>query len=507
MKALVATLNHILHVDLKTHAVNVLEMHRGDYYGISWWEGSEHPVLGHSVLRGENLYTIEDYASSEVGYLSFGPNKFSPAFLSNPHQILCASNGWIVTTNTGRNRVTIYDPSSGFYKDLRVNNILWDRMGVDNLCGEHFNSVFIKNNRLFVLAHGFHKYAYVLEYSFPDCELIEKHLIKHRTGLHNIWVDDAGNMITCHSASGELLEVKSNEVLWHGSAFYSRGLAVSSDLIILGDTQIAMREDRKHSQCGMWLIDRKLMKAIDYIALGPYGSCHDIRLLDVPDEAHHNIPFKNPEKLIFLDQEQVDSIPGNKDSEFLASRRKNKLNYLLNYTHQSFIAQFNFIIGNLDINEGWLTPRNEQIHQRTVIAVMKRQPTHDYHLSLDYAFFDSPTLTEQHLSLITGYKGSGDKNMLAVFLHYTANKECYLYLIKNNDGVWEAPDLLFETALNRQGKLEIIRQGNELLITCNDTQSRRIVDINDLEGEVGIRCQGSHFKNVTITEIRENIGA
>jgi hypothetical protein len=501
MKALVATLNHILFVDIHRHSVDVVEMHRGDYYGISWWEDSQYPVMSHSVLRGENLYTLEDYATSEVGYLSYGKEERSPAFLSNPHQILCAKNGWIVTTNTGRNRVTVYNPTNGFYKDLRANDILWDRMGVNNLCGEHFNSVYIRDNRLYVLAHGFNKYSYVLEYSFPECEPIKKHDIKYRTGLHNIWVDASGNMLTCHSASGELLEIKTNEVIWRGSAFYSRGLAVSSDLIIIGDTEIAMREDRKHSQCGLWLIDRRSLKTIDYITLGPYGSCHEIRLLDVPDEAHHGIPFKNTEVFQFLDpsetkiRQEVNGLP------FLRKRRQNKLDHQKSYSKNTFTSTADFIIGNLDLHEGWMTPRNEQIHQRCVIAVAKKQPKDNFRLSLDYAFFDSETLEEQHLSLILGYKGSGDNNMVAVFLHFTREKYCYLYLMKNNNGAWTDADVLITETMPNQGKLEITRLENQLQIICNDKQAERTLEAHELVGNVGIRCQGSHFKNFSVIEM------
>lgn len=501
MHALVSTINHILLVDLATAKVSVVETHRRDYYGISWWENSEVPTFTHSVLRGENLVTLEDYAHSEVGYLSFG-EKTTSGFLSNPHQILCADNGWVVIANSGRNRITLFDPANGFSKDLRINNIAWDRLSKENLCGEHFNSVFIKNNRLYVLAHGFHKSAYVLEYSYPECELIATHPIKQRCGLHNIWLDNDNNMITCHSASGELIEIKTNEVLWKGAASYSRGFSVTNDLLIIGDSQIAMRQDREISQCGLWIVDRKTYKTIDYLPLGGFGSCHDVRLLDAPDEAHHGKIFKNKEWIEEIkNKKEKDSLDVKSDS-FLQKHRETKIQFHQSLLQNSFVQNVTFIIGCVDVNkEKWMMPRDEYIHQSSVIAIYKKRPQNNYKVSLEYAFFDSDIFPEQNLSLIVGYRGSHDKNMIAIFLHYTKEKATHLYLMRNENGVWKEPDVIIPQ-VKRQGTLGVKRTGNILRISCNNFKTvKREIDLEFLEGDVGIRCQGSHFKNFEVAEV------
>lgn len=464
--------------------MQIVESHRREYYGISWWEDSDAPVLGHSGLKNEHLTDLAAYANSEKGCLSFG-HKHSAKFLSNPHQILCAPNGWVITANTGRNCITIYDPKSTFCKELRVNDIRWDRLGKDDLSGEHFNSVYIKNDRLYALAHGFYKYSYVLEFSYPDCTFIAKHDIKQRSGLHNIWVDDAGNMISCHSEAGELIEIKSNQPLWRGgSTLYPKGLAATQDMIIVGDGDRAERHERTASQTGVWLIDRKSLGTIDFIALGPYGPVHEVRVLDIPDEAHHGKPFKN---MAYFSQHN-----------FLQKHREKKLAKYYEIKNNPLHNQFTYITGHFEMDQsGWMYPKPAQIESPLVIALAKKQPKRDFQLSIDYHFADPH---DQHLSLIVGYRGSQDNNMSAIFLHHTINKTCHLYLMKNNDGIWGNPEVLYPN-VEHKGKLSVDRSGSKLKITCGSLKPvYKELSIDELEGDVGIRCQGSQFKNFVVAE-------
>jgi hypothetical protein len=487
LKVLVGTPCQLLLVDLEKASTQIIENHRRYYYGISWWENSEYPVLTHSTADTTKLTTLEDYVLSESGFVSFGEEHGS-ILLSRPHQVLCAPNGWAVIANTGRNRITIYDPASHFHRDLRINDINHDVMGHENKCGEHFNSVFIKNDRLYVLAHGFEKQSYVLEYTFPGCELVRRQDASQKTGMHNIWVDDDGRMISCNSPSGELVDIKSDEVIWRGAAVHSRGLAVSRDHIILGDSEIGKRENRVYSQTGLWLIDRRSMKTLDYIPLGPYGVVFDIRLLDVPDEAHHGKTFKN-----------IDAL---EQRNCLQENRKRKLSKIRMVENDSFTPQMKFILGNVQLNEqGWVAPWPAYISQGQLIAIRKKRPASDFNLKIDYAFLESQTFPEQHFSLIAGYKGNHDKNMVAVFLHHTSKKATHLYLMKNENGVWGQAEVLIPE-VSHAGQLEVSRTGNALRISCNGSKPiKKVLNAIELEGDVGIRCQGAHFRNFVVQEV------
>lgn len=496
MKALVATVNYLLLVDLQTGAVNVIESERPEYYGISWWENSDSLVLSHSGIANDSLFDLESYVTSEKGYLSLGKTKTS-CFLSQPHQILCAPNKWVIATNTGRNCITLYDPSNDFYKDIRINDIHWDRLGKENSCGEHFNSVYLKNNRLYVMAHRFKKTSHVLEFSYPDCTLLEIYETKQRSGLHNLWVDDSGNIIACHSEAGELIEVKSNETIWATGLYhntrYSRGLAATTDTIIVGDSEVTTREGRKNSPSVLWIVDRKTLNAIDYMQLGSYGSVHEVRILDVADDAHHGKIFKGTANLIKKSEEYTAE-----SKERLERNRKQKLANSREWqTNHHVFKDFNCILNGWTLKgNGWVGPKNEAF----TLGTLKASLNDNFTISLKYYFPPSGILSSQHLSMFVGYQGSDDNNMIAIMLtHATGRRDATLSLMINEDGVWKSKGTLL-TSVKNKGRLSVSRNGDQLTIVCN--KSLPIVkkfSFEELDGEVGVRCLGSQFKNFSLS--------
>jgi hypothetical protein len=139
-------------------------------------------------------------------------------------------------------------------------------------------------------------------FSYPDMELIARKSIRGRSGLHNLWMTADGQLISCHSEAGALLDVDGDEVLWEaGTQVYIRGLAVTGDVVVLGETQRTVRGHRRSSMGGLWILDRRSWRAIDYLSLGPFGGVHEVRLLDVPDEAHHNHVFLGLPRLAACD--------------------------------------------------------------------------------------------------------------------------------------------------------------------------------------------------------------
>ncbi len=125
MKALVSTVQFLLLVDLEDHSVTILENENPEYYGISWFPGTDRIVLSHSGLDNNSLIDLASYAQSERGWISDGQRKSTP-FLSQPHQILCASDGRIVCTNTGRNCLVIVDlDQPGHFHEIRISEARW----------------------------------------------------------------------------------------------------------------------------------------------------------------------------------------------------------------------------------------------------------------------------------------------------------------------------------------------------------------------------------------------
>ena len=290
--AIVSTPLHVLSVDLITKEVRVVESSCPEYYGISWFPDSPALVLSHSALDNEALTDLSAYALSEVGYLSIGDRRSTP-FLSAPHQILCAPDGRVICTNTGRNAVTVMDPvRPGQFAEIRLSASRWDRFDPRHAPGDHVNSVFLNSGLLYVLTHGFSNGSRLAVLSYPRLKLLSVEPLKYMTGLHNIWVTAEGRRISCHSGAGSLVDCSSGETLWSADRpDYTRGLAVAPDFILVGGSGKAARCDRKTSPGGLWLVDKKTWRTLDYFSLEPYGCVHDVRLLNLLDEAHHGIVF------------------------------------------------------------------------------------------------------------------------------------------------------------------------------------------------------------------------
>ncbi len=103
---------------------------------------------------------------------------------------------------------------------------------------------------------------------------MEVHASHKLIGSHNVFRDADGTLIVCDSDRGGLAAVSTGESLWwSGANNLTRGLAVTDDVMIVGESALADRAGRKHSPAGLWVVDRKSWKTLDFIALGPFGGC------------------------------------------------------------------------------------------------------------------------------------------------------------------------------------------------------------------------------------------
>ncbi len=300
--AVVSTTQWLLLVDLQSRQVQPLECSRPEYYGISWFRDSDELVLSHSGLNNADLVDVATYANSEKGWLTHG-SKSSRPFLSAPHQILCAPDGRVVCANTGRNVITAFDYGQPtVFQEVGVSAARWDRLALDQLTGDHLNSVFLRDSHLYVIAHGHSKGSKLATFSYPEMELVSVEPLGDRKELHNIWVTADGQRISCHSESGSLIDLDEKIPLWEsGSPVYTRGLAAASNYVLVGESQKTGRELRRSSLSGLWILDKQTWQPIDHIALGPFGVVNEVRVLDVGDDAHHGHSFKGIEPLLSKD--------------------------------------------------------------------------------------------------------------------------------------------------------------------------------------------------------------
>ncbi len=438
--ALVTTAAYLLLVDLETHHVTPIEGGREEYYGVSWFPGGRDLVLSHSGVNNSDLIDLASYAQSERGWISSASGNSLP-FLSQPHQILCTHDHKVICTNTGRNAVTVIDlERPGHYQEQRISSARWDRLGLDEPTGDHLNSVFLRDDQLFVLAHGHHGGSKLATLSYPDLSPIAIERLENKTGLHNIWITSEGQRISCNSNVGSLIDLDSGVPLWEsGGEIYTRGLAATPDYVVIGESRRTGRDLRRSSLGGLWIIDRKSWITEDYICLGPYGAVNEVRIVDEHDEAHHGRMFEGLEALKTRDM------------------RKDLESNRLQTSARTFEAarvwsQYELIYGAPQtIEDG----RKKVPADGLCLALRRQNSAMSSDLvdtfSIDYALIDSPS----HLSIVVEYDGAGDdRNMVALLIQPTGH-ESSLSLWRHDGSSWAWDRGFARSGLPLQGALTI----------------------------------------------------
>ncbi len=132
----------------------VLATNKGEYFGITWNANSI--FLSHSNIDNASLVTENDYRNSNKGHIiSYTERGHSIVAkgISMPHQILMDSKGRLLTTNTGQNCITITDIDKKEQVKRSLNQIDCEVINGEKV-GNHFNSIYEHNSRIYVVAHN-----------------------------------------------------------------------------------------------------------------------------------------------------------------------------------------------------------------------------------------------------------------------------------------------------------------------------------------------------------------
>lgn len=486
MHALVSTVRFLVLVDLTTGAVDVIEAHRPEYYGISWFPGSSDLVLSHSVVNNDKLTDIASYARSEVGYLSRGAEA-SPPFLSAPHQILCASDGRVVATNTGRNRIQAVNfERPGLLQEAGISEPRWDRLDIHNTIGDHLNSVFERDGQLYVVAHGHRKGSQLAVFSYPDMNLLRVDPIPNATGVHNVFVETDGSIIGCDSEANALIDMKTSIIRWQaGNAGYTRGLAASQDCLFIGESARAPRADRAYGHAGVWILDRHSYQTLDYLSLGCYGAVHEVRLIDVPDAAHHGTPLLGGRDALRqkTSPHPLDIPASNvcKTARLQAAQNRDR--------HSRYWRSFAPVLGQPAIDEeGWLQAPAEG---GLFLAVL-REPASGLGASYSLA----PT-EPSHLSLVANYRGNGTDSLMDAFLLRSFGHEAALQLWRHEGESWQIDERINVTGLPLEGRISMKVEAHTARVFLNDEEILSGAALQrhpEDGGQLGIRSIGAAFR-------------
>lgn len=478
--AIVSTIHFLLLIDLTSRRVVPLESHRPGYYGISWHPQGKDLVLSHDRAEHVTFADIGSYAASEVGVVSCG-QRTTPGFLSAPHQILCASDGRIVCTNTGRNAVAVFDfDRPGQVQEVRLSDARWDRFNADGAEGDHLNSVFEKNGRLYVMAHRFTNGSKLGVFAYPGLELVEVRAIEGRTGLHNIWIGDEGEAISCHSEAGAVIELETNRLLWEsGGPVYTRGLAVSRDVVLVGESERALRGQRGNCQCGLWMLDRRTWQAVDYFPLGPYGQVHEVRLLNVEDLAHHGHPFAGLSELRACDLRSVVAV-----EKMKASGRARDSRVLW----PGFETRYGTPVAGAN---GARTAG-----QRNLCLISRLGAEDKPETQLGFRYELAKSHGESHVAVVV-YRGNGsDTDMHALLINVVDQHRAVLQLWVHADGEWSIKPALDsgDVPLSGEVRLRADAEGAELSVDGRRVATFSVAQFPWRQGRLGIRWLGATIR-------------
>lgn len=430
MKLLVACPFRLLQVDVESHEIRLAESGRPEYYGISWPFSGDRLCLSHSGIDNTAMASLDSYIESEVGYLSLG-DASGPQGLSAPHQIVCTSHH-IIGTNTGRNCITVFQQDNLFYRNYWLEKARWDRKGRDRYCGSHFNSVYLRENRLFVVASCVNRSSEVLELSWPTMEILNRWRTSAKQA-HNVWVTESGQVILCDSMRGSVVDSRTNEILWTSNEPHTitRGLACDGRHVFIGRTKLSNRLDRTKSDGGIWVVDLQSWITVDYIHLPNTGSVNELRLTDVPDYCHHCQPFKGT-----IQTEPY--IPDAEISPIHSDLSKVSL-FPLGWTeHLEPSTLCSGIIHSVNAGLATLDSVSEEnVYVEAIVDVGSEE--------------------NHYAGIVARYRGPDDTNMLTSMLHREAN-QLTVEIWSNMHGEWSC--LGAKEVDSDHGKLELICEGH-----------------------------------------------
>jgi hypothetical protein len=434
MRLLVACPHRLFLVDTADRSVKVVEDQAPEYYGISWTPDGQQLATIHSCIDNASLATLEDYVESERGYLRLG-QRTGVQGLSQPHQILCTDEH-IIITNTGRNCLTLVRQKDLFYRHIWLDDIRWDRKGRDNPCGLHLNSVYLHEDRLYALAHNYHRGSRVAELTWPGLSLV-RWIDTHASQAHNLWKPTGGPLLTCDTMRGTIAEAESGRIVWRAEAAnqLTRGLASDGQFIYVGMSQTSAREHRTASPGGIWLLDRHTWQQVDFLPLPAAGNVHEIRVVDAPDECHHGHILKAvPE----VDAEATQRYQAEVERR-LAERKG--LGWSVAFGAPEFPGEEVQLV------------REDQLNLLLAEGVYFKD-------GVVSATIDAPLSREhRYTGLAARYKGPGDENMVCVLIEIVKSRT-YVSLWENSDHQWR------QLGQTRLGSLPIKLQMELIGPTC-----------------------------------------
>lgn len=145
----------------------------------------------------------------------------------------------------------------------------------------HINSVFSDGDNLYLV---YHNQTYKTGNMSEVVQLDSGYKVVKRwstlgKSAHNIYVDDTGYLI-CNSQDGEL-HFKDETLL--KIPYYTRGLALNNERILLGASEFANKAQRMNKDGHVFALERENFQTLAQLSIPGSGSIYELRFVDQPD--------------------------------------------------------------------------------------------------------------------------------------------------------------------------------------------------------------------------------
>jgi hypothetical protein len=201
------------------------------------------------------------------------------------HQIAW-HEGRVFLTDTGKNRIVVYDTRDGGCKIANVGEVRDDV--------NHINAILVHEGKLYVgLNNRGEKPAELLrlpltdfyaglEAGTPDLAKLAEHIVfEENLHTHDLESDTQGRLFACVSYAGSVFEVSTEEpILKVGD--WTRGLAFGPDKLWVGTSELAGRKDRHSEKLdgGISLYNLPELELVDRLRLRGAGQVNDLLYLE-----------------------------------------------------------------------------------------------------------------------------------------------------------------------------------------------------------------------------------
>lgn len=291
MNVLVTTSKSVLKVNILTQEISSFHQGKGLYYGIAY---SDKEIF--IAARNQGVCSSQERAKEKGEILVFDfscnlINSISPKNfnLRDLHQIIFYKDT-LFATSTYDNMIAIYKHKQ-WYKWYPNPSIEHDL--------NHFNSLHVEKNKIYVLAHNWDRGSEIYVFDNPFKSILGKlkYHIQNRgkqlvsfklidsckLGIqsHNIWTRN-NDILTLSSKERKLISSSGFNLKLEK---YPRGLCVLDNFILVGLSELAERSSRDFTSSSI-LVFNKEFELINEIALKNEGLLLEIRSPGYFDECY-----------------------------------------------------------------------------------------------------------------------------------------------------------------------------------------------------------------------------